>query len=70
MHLDSDLKTAFAGPAGVKVTVYSITGSDAKGTNMAGKEEVGMTESEWDSSKDADFVFPKCSVTMLRWKIT
>nr|KAK5441268.1 hypothetical protein LTR18_007112 [Exophiala xenobiotica] len=68
MHLDSDLKTAFAGPAGAKVKVYSITGSDPKVNNMAGKDEVVVKESEWDSGKDAEFVFPKCSVTMLRWK--
>jgi alpha-N-arabinofuranosidase len=68
MHLESDLRTALGGVAGSKVAVYTITGSDSKVTNMAGKEEVGLKESEWEAGKDGVFVFPRCSVTMLRWQ--
>jgi len=68
IHLESDLKTAFAGVEGTKVNVYTITGADSKVTNMGGKEEVGLKESEWDAKKDGTFIFPKCSITMLRWK--
>ncbi|KAL2440948.1 putative alpha-L-arabinofuranosidase C [Exophiala dermatitidis] len=68
MHLEVDFKTAIGGPDGQKVTVYTVTGSNPQATNMAGKEEVGLKQSEWDSKKDQSFVFPKCSITMLRWK--
>ncbi|EHY58034.1 putative alpha-L-arabinofuranosidase C [Exophiala dermatitidis] len=68
MHLEVDFKTAIGGPNGQKVTVYTVTGSNPQATNMAGKEEVGLKRSEWDSEKDQSFVFPKCSITMLRWK--
>jgi alpha-N-arabinofuranosidase len=72
MHLDSDLTTAVGGiqNSSGRVQVYTVTGSNANVTNMAGKEEVGVEESEWDASKDSCFTFPKCSVTMLRWKVS
>ncbi|KIX06278.1 uncharacterized protein Z518_04253 [Rhinocladiella mackenziei CBS 650.93] len=71
MHLQSDMKTAVGGVDGAKgkVKVYTITGADPKVTNMGGKEEVGLKESEWDAN-EAVFVFPKCSITVLRWKIS
>lgn len=68
MHQTADLRTTVNGAAGVKVKVYMITGSDPKITNMAGKEEVGIKESEWDAGQGGRFVFPKCSITMLRWR--
>ncbi|KAJ9642082.1 hypothetical protein H2204_002451 [Knufia peltigerae] len=67
MHLEMDLSTKINGTAGANIHVFSIAGANDKVTNMAGKEEVGIKESEWDSSANAEFVFPRCSITMLRW---
>jgi alpha-N-arabinofuranosidase len=67
LHLESDLETSIGGVAeGSSVKVYTISGSHAKVTNVAGKEEVKVEESDWDG-KNGKFIFPKCSVTLLRW---
>lgn len=68
-----DLATTVKGASG-KVEVYSVSGPGVGAVNVAGKEEVGVTKSEWDSSSSASegggasFVFPKHSLTLLRWK--
>ncbi|KAL3452733.1 alpha-L-arabinofuranosidase [Aspergillus insuetus] len=65
-HLEKEMETVFSGAEGV-VSVYSITGEHHHVTNMEGKQEVEVKEAEWDSSKGV-FVFPKCSITFLRWR--
>ncbi|RDW82068.1 putative alpha-N-arabinofuranosidase-1 [Coleophoma cylindrospora] len=50
---------------GKDVTVYTITGKDAKAVNTADKEDVSLEESKWDG--EGKYKFPKLSITMLRW---
>lgn len=65
---EKDLATTVKGASG-KVEVHSVSGPGVKAVNVAGKEEVGVTRSEWDSSSGGgSFVFPKHSLTLLRWK--
>ncbi|KAH8888320.1 Arabinosidase C [Thozetella sp. PMI_491] len=66
IHETADLDTELRGVAGSDVTVYRVTGSSVKAANVAGKEEVSLVEEKWDGK--GRFVFPKHSVTMLRWK--
>lgn len=61
----SDFETAVKGVYG-PVEVHSVGGSDVNVVNVAGKEEVGVTRSEW--SGEGNFRFPKHSLTLLRWK--
>ncbi|KIW24216.1 uncharacterized protein PV07_09944 [Cladophialophora immunda] len=68
IHAEHDLKTALGGVEASQGEVYTVTGPNLKVTNMAGKEEVGLQKSEWDPNKSSTFVFPKSSITMLRWK--
>lgn len=63
---ERDLETTVRGASG-KVEVHSVSGPGVDAVNTAGKEEVGVTKSEWDSS-GSSFVFPKHSMTLLRWK--
>lgn len=77
IHGERDFKTSLGGisvsssQAKTKVQVYTVTGKDLKATNMGGKEEVDLTESEWEPEKDdMVFTFPNSSITMLRWKIS
>jgi alpha-N-arabinofuranosidase len=53
---------------GVKgdVNVFTVTGVDVAVTNMKGSEEVSVRESTWDGA--GNYVFPKHSLTLLRWK--
>lgn len=60
-----DFETTLKGVAG-KVEVHSVGGSDVNAVNVAGKEEVSVKKSEWDGK--GPFVFPKHSMTLLRWK--
>ncbi len=64
IHETSDLETEVRG-AGTDVTVYRVAGPSVKAVNVAGKEEVSLTEDRWDGK--GTFVFPKHSFTMLRW---
>jgi alpha-L-arabinofuranosidase len=70
IHAEHDLKTSLEG---VKISgaveVYTVTGSSLDVTNMKGTEEVGLRQSSWEpKANDLAFVFPKASMTMLRWK--
>ena len=57
------------GASNGKVQVYTVSNSSINATNMNGMEEVGITESTWNSSEaESKFRFPKHSITMLRWK--
>ncbi|KAL1869062.1 hypothetical protein VTK73DRAFT_3401 [Phialemonium thermophilum] len=49
-----------------KVQVFCVTASTVQATNTAEKQEVSIQESTWDGQ--GTFVFPKHSMTMLRWK--
>jgi alpha-L-arabinofuranosidase len=71
IHSEKDFRTTMEGVGGQEVEVYTVTGTDVRVTNMAGKEEVGVKRTSWNA-KDGDgkFVFPKTSLTMLRWKAT
>lgn len=60
-----DFETLLKGVSG-KVEVHSVSGPDVKAVNVEGKEEVGVKVSEWDS--EGAFVFPKHSLTLLRWQ--
>lgn len=75
LHRDHDISTTLEGvtPAtDTTVQVLTVTGSDPNVTNMNGKQEVGLTNSSWDphASGDSTFMFPKHSLTMLRWRST
>ncbi|KAF2014239.1 glycoside hydrolase family 51 protein [Aaosphaeria arxii CBS 175.79] len=54
-------------PSGKQVDVYTVGGDHVQAGNMGGKEEVKIVESKWDA-KDS-YVFPKHSLTLLRWRI-
>ena len=68
IHAERDLKTQMGGVGETSVEVYTVTGTDLNVTNMKGKEEVGVKKSTWDPKNESMFVFPKSSMTMLRWK--
>lgn len=71
IHAENDLKTTLGGLGGSKIEVYTITGENLMVTNMKGKEEVGLKQSTWEpKGSDFGFVFPRSSMTMLRWKIS
>lgn len=48
------------------VHVYTVTGESVAATNMKGREEVSIRESKWDG--EGKYVFPKHSLTLMRWK--
>lgn len=62
---EKDFETTLKGVSG-KVEVHSVLGADVTVVNMAGKAEVDVKQSEWDGK--GAFVFPKHSMTLLRWK--
>lgn len=62
---DKDIESKVEGVTG-EVSVFTVTGADVSVSNMKGKEEVGITESTWDGK--GAYVFPKHSLTLLRWK--
>ena len=66
MHLEKDMDTEMEGVTG-EVQVFTVKGAKWDVTNMKGKQEVCMEESEWDGK--GSFAFPRCSITMLRWKV-
>ena len=61
----AETETKLEGPAG-EVAVFTVTGDSVAACNMNGKQEVGITESKWDGK--GAYVFPKHSLTLLRWK--
>jgi alpha-N-arabinofuranosidase len=65
IHDEMDLESVVEG-AGGEVTVFTVTGASVAATNMNGAEEVRVEESQW-GGKGA-YVFPKHSLTLLRWK--
>ena len=65
IHEEESITTHIHGCHG-KVQVFTVTGSDLRVNNMAGKEEVGIKESIWNA--ESAYVFPKHSMTLLRWK--
>ena len=67
IHEEADLETELRG-VGKHVTTYSVTGPGAKAVNVAGKEEVSLQEGQWNGT-GGRFVFPKHSMTLLRWKL-
>lgn len=54
-----DWETTVKGVSGNKVEVHSVAGDE-------GQAVVGVAQSEWDGQ--GAFVFPKHSMTLLRWK--
>lgn len=62
-----DFKTTLKGVSG-RVEVHSVNGLDVNSVNVAGKEEVCVKTSEWNSESEGGFVFPKHSLTLLRWQ--
>ncbi|KAH8778760.1 glycoside hydrolase superfamily [Diaporthe sp. PMI_573] len=60
-----DFETTLKGVSG-KVEVHSVNGADPSVVNVAGKDEVVVKQTEWDGK--GGFVFPKHSITLLRWK--
>lgn len=69
IHAENDLRTDFSGIKGSTVEVYTVTGASLEVTNMKGKEEVGVKQSTWEpKAEDSTFVFPRSSMTLLRWQ--
>lgn len=62
-----DFETTLKGVTG-QVEVHSVNGPDVNSVNVAGKEEVTVKTSKWSSGDESAFVFPKHSMTLLRWK--
>jgi alpha-N-arabinofuranosidase len=65
IHEEKGIEAKLDGPSG-EVTVFTVTGDNPAVTNMKGKEEVGLVETKWDAQ--GPYVFPKHSLTLLRWK--
>ncbi|RVX65863.1 putative alpha-L-arabinofuranosidase C [Exophiala mesophila] len=67
MHLGQDMETTFAGHKdGSSIQVFTVTGRDAKVSNMGPDEEVKIQESKWQD-KNGKFLFPRMSLVLLRW---
>ncbi|OJJ49639.1 hypothetical protein ASPZODRAFT_128133 [Penicilliopsis zonata CBS 506.65] len=62
---EKDLESRVNGVTG-EVVVFTVTASSLAACNMNGKQEVGIAESRWDGK--GNYVFPKHSMTLLRWK--
>ncbi|KAJ6190386.1 hypothetical protein N7519_000407 [Penicillium mononematosum] len=65
IHDSQDFDSRVEGAQG-EVTVFTVTADDLSASNMNGKEEVAIKESTWDGS--GSYVFPRHSLTLLRWK--
>lgn len=65
IHEEKGFETAVEGIVGT-AQVFTVTGGDVMATNMKETEEVRVEESTWDGS--GKYVFPKHSLTLLRWK--
>ena len=66
IHEERGFETVVEGVSG-DVSVFTVTGSDVGVSNMSGVEEVVVKESGWDGK--GLYVFPKHSLTLLRWKV-
>ena len=67
VHEKEDLEVLVEGiEEGKEVDVYTVTGRDVAVTNIDGKEEVRVEDSEWDGQ--GTYRFKKHSLTMLRWR--
>ncbi|KAH7324318.1 glycoside hydrolase superfamily [Stachybotrys elegans] len=67
VHEARDMETDVLGVRdGAEVQVFTVTGEGVKVTNTEDKQEVGIAESKWDGK--GAYVFPKHSLTLLRWK--
>lgn len=65
VHEHKDFEVKVEGAQG-PVNVFTVTGADVTVTNMKGEEEVGIKETTWDGQEN--YVFPKHSLTLMRWK--
>lgn len=65
IHEEKDFETAVEGVRG-EAKVFTVTGGNVAATNMKGREEVSVLESTWNGM--GKYVFPKHSITLLRWK--
>ena len=65
IHEQKSFEATVEGVQG-EVAVFTVTADSVAATNMKGREEVQVQESTWDSS--GTYVFPKHSITLLRWK--
>jgi len=65
IHDEKGIEARVEGVKG-EVSVYTVTGCDVAATNMKGCEEVSVRESTWDGV--GNYLFPKHSLTLLRWK--
>lgn len=65
VHEHRDFKVKVEG-VNSPVNVFTVTGDSVTATNMKGKEEVGVKESVWNGQDY--YVFPKHSLTLMRWK--
>ena len=55
------------GDTGSPVTAYEVTGEEPGATNDFGRERVGVGERSLEAKGDSlEYVFPACSVTVLR----
>lgn len=68
IHPDNEFKVRLDGVTkGAAVTVYTVSGDNVAVINTAEDEyKVGIQEGTWDA-REGSFVFPKHSLTMLRW---
>lgn len=66
IHEDQGIESRIEGVT-EPASVFTVTADDVKATNMDGKQEVGITESTW--SGKGEYLFPKHSLTLLRWKV-
>ena len=68
IHADKDFEVNLEGVTqNATVAVYTVSGEDVAVVNTAeDNDKVGIQEGTWDSSEGL-FVFPKHSLSMLRW---
>lgn len=66
IHEEKDITSNIDGPSG-QISVFTVTGESVQACNMNGKEEVVVRESTGEAK--GQFVFPKHSLTLLRWKL-
>lgn len=65
IHESMDFESMIEGLVGA-AAVFTVTAADVMATNMKGTEEVRVQESTWDGK--GTYVFPKHSLTLMRWK--
>jgi alpha-N-arabinofuranosidase len=65
IHEEKGFETVVEGVVGT-AQVFTVTGGDVMATNMKETEEVRVEESVWNG--EGKYVFPKHSLTLLRWK--